>query len=295
MNPIIKNLYTREELQQKISEYIQDYEDYKSKNYYRLMVFVYSDIAHFYELLGNKKKRNLYYEKIIDIWHDHPGKFVDLECVSALSALQRSEEALQIVLSNPKGWGVETLAQLYEEVGRKKEAIVIYSSLAIYSSRFSEAYYPFWQPHYLQEASDIWTRIESPDYVLKYNQKAVAAWEEVAAWEDLKDNIQKSLSLIEEAWLYEEVGYIYEKAGKFETAMNYYQKAQFRYQKAYTKEPTAVGAHQIDGDWNRYFEFFIYQIPDFGFIHFRCEHPEDNDYRRIKYRILNLKEQMNKV
>ena len=289
MNPIIKNLYTRDELQQKISKCLQDYKKFKSKNHYYMMAFVYSDVAHLYELLGNKKKRDLYYEKIIEMWHDHPGKFTELECVSALSALQRSEEALYIVLSNPKGWKVETLAQLYEEVGKKAEAIVIYSSLAIYSFRFSEAYYPFWQPHYLQEASDIWTRIESPDYASKYNQKAVVAWE------DLKDNIQKSLSLIEEAWLYEEVGYIYEKAGKFETAMDYYQKAQFRYKKAYTKEPTAVGAHQIDGYWKRYFKFFIYQIPDFGFIHFRCEHPENNDYRRIKYRILNLEEQMSKV
>jgi tetratricopeptide (TPR) repeat protein len=120
----------------------------------------------------------------------------------------------------------------------------------------------------------------------KYNQKAVAAWE------GIKDNIQKSLSLIEEAWLYEEVGYIYEKAQKFVTAINYYQKAQSRYKKAHSEEPHIVGAHQIDGDWNRYFKFFVRQIPDFDFIHFHYEHPEDNDYRRIKYRILNLEKQM---
>ena len=286
MIAIIKELYTQKELKHKINEYKQRYEKYKSKHYYDLMTFICSDIAHFYELLGDKKKRNLYYEKIVDIWHDHPGTLVNFGCVRALRALQRPEEALQIVLSNPKGWGVETLAQLYEKVGRKKEAIVIYSSLAIYSSKFSEAYYPFWRPHYLQEASDIWEKVESPDYALKYNQKAVAAWEEI------KDNIQRSLSLIEEAWLYEEVGYIYEKAGKFETAMDYYQKAQSKYQKAHTEEPHIVGAHHIDGDWNRYFKFFTRQIPDFDFIHFRFEHPEDNDYRRMKYRILNLEEQM---
>jgi tetratricopeptide (TPR) repeat protein len=286
MNPIISNLYKREELQQKISEYIQEYEEYKSKKNYRLMTLLYNDIAHFYELLGDKENSDMYYERIVDIWHDHPEKFVGLECVSALSALQRPEEALQIVLSNPKGWGVETLAQLYEEVGRKEEAIVIYSSLAINSLKFSEAYYPFWQPHYLQEASDIWTRIESLDYAQNHNQKAVAAWE------GIKDNIQRSLSLIEEAWLYEEVGYIYEKAQEFETAINYYQKAQSRYKKAHSEEPHIVGAHQIDGDWNRYFKFFVRQIPDFDFIHFHYEHPEDNDYRRIKYRILNLEKQM---
>ena len=74
--------------------------------------------------------------------------------------------------------------------------------------------------------------------------------------------------------------------------MDYYRKAQSRYEKAHTEEPHIVGAHQIDGDWNRYFKFFTRQIPDFGFIHFRYEHPEDNDYRRIKYRILNLEKQM---
>ncbi|MBU7017171.1 MAG: hypothetical protein HXS44_06645 [Theionarchaea archaeon] len=286
MMTIIKELYTQEELQCKIDEYKQRYEEYKNKNYYDLMAFVYSDIAHFYELLEDKRNSDFYYERIVDIWQDHPEKFVGLECVSALSALHKPEEALQIVLSNPKGWGVETLAQLYEEVGRKEEAIVIYSSLAINSLKFSRAYYPFWQPHYLQEASDIWTKIESLDYAQKHNLKAVAAWE------GIKDNIQRSLSLIEEAWLYEEVGYIYEKAQEFETAINYYEKAQSRYKKAHSEEPHIVGAHQIDGDWNRYFKFFVRQIPDFGFIHFRYEHPEDNDYRRIKYRILNLEKQM---
>lgn len=289
MNPIIKNLYTREEIQDRIKNYMERCEKSKSKNDYSSMISEYNNIAIFFEILGNKEKSNYYYQKIIDEWYAHLKGVPHHSCINALEMLQMHEEALKIVLSNPRMWDIEILTRLYEEMGRKAEAIVIYSSLATYSFRFSEAYYPFWQPHYLQEASDIWTRMDSPDHALKYNQKAVAAWEH------LKDNIQRSLSLIEEAWLYEEVGYIYEKTGKFETAMDYYQKAQSKYEKAHTEEPHVVGAHQIDGDWNRYFKFFIRQIPDFGLIHFRYEHPEDNDYRRMKYRILNLKDQMNEV
>ncbi len=50
-----------------------------------------------------------------------------------------------------------------------------------------------------------------------------------------KNGKKNCLDPIEEAWLYEEVGYIYEKAGKFEIAMA----------------------------WNKYLGFFMRQIPDF--------------------------------
>jgi len=286
-NPLFKKLYTNQELQHKIEDYIEKYKQVRTENDYRSAASVCYDLGRLYEILKDKEKSRFYYQKVVDEWNAHPDKVTDHLCVSALRALNKPKKALEVVFLHPQKWMLVVLALLYEERGRKKEAQLIYAGLSYYSYQLSEVRYSFWRPHYLQEASDIWTRIESPDYALKYNQKAVAAWEEI------KDNIQRSLALIEEAWLYEEVGYIYEKAGEFETAMDFYQKAQSKYQKAYTKEPTAVGAHQIDGDWNRYFKFFIYQIPDFGFIHFRCEHPGDNDYRRIKYRILNLEEQMN--
>lgn len=108
----------------------------------------------------------------------------------------------------------------------------------------------------------------------------------------MKDNIERDLELNEEAWLYKEAGYIYEKASNFKTARNYYRKAESTYEDAYIEDP-ATATHQIDGDWNYYSGFFVQQIPDFRLIHFRSDGPEENDYRRIKYRILNLEVQMN--
>ena len=284
MNPTVKKLYTREELESKIKEYTEKYEKHKSKNDYEFMTFICNDIARCFEIKEEKEKAEFYYQEIVDIWHIHPGKFVDWKCVGALRLLQRPEEALKIVLSNPSMWGVETLAHLYEELNRKEEAIIIYSSLATFSFKLSEAYYPFWRPHYLQEAADLYEKAQDIEMVRRYNERAVEAWEEI------KDNIKRPLYAIEEAWLYEEVGYIYEKASKLEIAAEYYQRAQSRYGKAHSEEPHIVAAHHIDGDWKDYLGFFTYQIPDFRLIHF--DSLEENDCRRIKYRILNLEKQM---
>jgi hypothetical protein len=143
MNPIIKKLYTREETKRKIVEYDEKYEEYKGKNDYELIAFICDDIARFFEILEDKKRSDYYLQKIVGIWHDHPGKFVDWKCVGALRLLQRPEEALQIVLSNPRMWGAETLAHLYEEIDRKEEAIIIYSGLAYCSKKLFEVCHPF--------------------------------------------------------------------------------------------------------------------------------------------------------
>jgi len=290
MNPLIKKLYTREELEGKIEKYMKEYEKHESKNEYKYMAFACSDIARFYEILEDKKKSNYYYEKIVETWRAHPGKFVDSECVGALRRLQRPEEALKIVLSNPKSWGVETLAHLYEDVGRTEEAIIIYSSLASCSWELHRVCSPFWRPHYLREAADLHEKAQKFDKVREYNKKTVEAWEKI------KDNVDRNLYPIEEAWLYEEVGYIYEKVGKFETATEYYQKARSKYEQAYTDEylaSTKTNIVEYFGDWwNKYYKFFIRQIPDFRLIYFLYEYCKENDYRRITYRVLNLKELM---
>ncbi len=292
MNPIIKKLYTREELEGKIEEYMKDYEKHESKNEYEYMTFACGDIATLYEILEDKEKSNYYYERIVEIWKAHPGKFVDLECISALSRLQRSEEALKIVLSNPKSWGVGTLAILYEELGRKEEAIIIYSGLAHCSYELCRVCSPFWKPHYLRKAADLCEKAKKFDRVSEYTKAAVEEWEKN------KDNIENTLYVIEEAWLNEEGGYIYEKAGQFDVAMKYYQKTQSKYELAYTDEhvtSTEVTYVEFFSDWwSKYYEFFLRQIPDFRFIHFRYEHCRKNDYRRITYRLLNLEEKMRK-
>lgn len=285
-NLIIKKLYTREELKSKIDEHMEKYEEHKSNNDYSSMISECNDITRFFEILEDKEKSNYYYQRIVDEWYAHLKGVPHYSCISALESLHRPEEALRVVLLNPKMWDIETLARLYEEVGRKGEAILIYSSLALFSFRLSEAYYPFWQPHYLQEAAGLYEKAQDFETAHMYNERAVKAWEKI------KDSIQRPLYSIEEGWLYEEVGYIYEKTGNLETAMEYYQKAKSKYEQAHTEDPTAVFAHQIDGDWNDYFGFFVHQISDFRLIHFRSDSPEENDYRRIKYRILNLEEQM---
>ena len=196
------------------------------------------------------------------------------------------KEALKVVLTNPRKWGIETLARLYEELGRHEEALLLYAGMANCSFKIAQVHHPFWRPHYLQEAADLRERAQHVEIVHVYNQRAVEAWG------DVKDNIQRHLELIEEAWLLEEIGYIHEKADKFKTAMEYYAKSKATYELAYDEDPSAVYTHQIDGDWDDYWGFFVYQIPDFRLIYFYFDGPEENDYRRIKYRIRNLKELM---
>jgi tetratricopeptide (TPR) repeat protein len=92
--------------------------------------------------------------------------------------------------------------------------------------------------------------------------------------------------------LHEEVGYIYEKAGKFETALKYYEKARSKYEDAYTKDPGIVFTHQVDGDWDYYKGFFYVQFLGQRMFRLRVEYSMKYDYRRIKYRTLNLEDQM---
>jgi len=235
----------------------------QSKNDYRLMAFECYDIARFFELLEDKERSDYYYQEIVDGWKAYPGEVFDHLCVSALKALNRPEEALEVVLEHPERWSPITLAGIYNKLGRTREAQLIYAGLSYYSYRTSEVRHLFWRPHYLQEAADLCEKGQDFRNVHMYNQKAVAAWEEA------KNNMQEQIKLIEEAWLYEEVAYIYEKA--------------------------AVFVHQIDGDWDKYYGFFAYQIPDFRLIFFRSDIPEKNDCRRMKYRFLNLEEQMKSI
>ncbi len=290
MNPIIKKLYTREELEGKIERYMKEYEKHENKNEYKYMASTCSEIACIHEILEDKEKSNYYYEKIVEIQNAHPDEFVDLECISALRRLQRSEEALKMVLSDPKSWGVETLAHLYEDVGRKEESIIIYSGLAHCAYELHRVCSPFWKPHYLREAADLHEKAQNYDRVSEYTKAAVEEWEKN------KDTIDNSLYVIEEAWLNEEVGYIYEKAGQLDVAMEHYQKAKSRYELAYTEEhvsSTEVRYVEFFSDWwSKYYDFFIRQIPDFRLIHFKYESDMANDRRRITYRILNLEEKM---
>lgn len=284
-SPIFRRIYTQKELWCKIDRHRERYEQFQTKNDFRSTPSVCYDIGRLYELLGEEEKSKYYYQEIVDGWNAHPDDISYSICVSALKALEKPKEAFEIVLAYASNWDLWDLASFYEKLGRPNEAHLLYAGLAVYSGKLSRAYYPFWRPHYLQEAADLWEKAESPEMAHRYRKDAIEAWEK------LKDDIEKNLELIEEAWLYEEVGYIYEKDGKFKTALEYYEKAKSKYEEAYAEDPDAVITQQIDGDWDYYLGFFAKQIPDFRLIFFRSDGPEENDYRRIKYRILNLQEQ----
>ncbi|MBU7023604.1 MAG: hypothetical protein HXS40_05500 [Theionarchaea archaeon] len=98
-----------------------------------------------------------------------------------------------------------------------------------------------------------------------WNEKAVQTWEET------RDTRYDSLAPVKKARLYEEISYIYQKATQFEVAMDYYQEAKTTYRKAYTEDPTATGAHQVDGDWDSYAQWFHMQLPELDMIDFGFE------------------------
>lgn len=285
--PVINKLYSQEELRHKIESNIEKLKQYRAKEDYPSIISIYYDIGRLYEILGDKEESKYYYEKIINEWNIHPDDSVDYICIDVLKVLNRPEEALKIVLEHPVRWDPDILADLYKKMGREKEARLIYFRKAHFSLKLSQAYClraPFWQPHYLQKTADLYEKAQNFEKTHIYNKKAVKMWEKV------KNNIQKSLELIEEAWLYEEVGYIYEKAGKLKNAMRYYKNAQKKYKEAYSTDPEAVYTNQLDGEWDRYFEFFTEHMIKKRLIYFYSDGPKENDYRRIKYRMLNLEE-----
>jgi tetratricopeptide (TPR) repeat protein len=281
---ILSILYTQKELKCKVDEYIERYEQVRSSKDYQSMASRCYDIGRLFELLKDKEKSGYYYQKVVDDWNSYPDKIPYYLCVNALKALNKPEEAFKIVLAHAKSWDLKDLARFYEELGRVEEARLLYSGLATHALMLSR-FCSFWQPHYLQQAADLREKAQDFEMVQLYNQRAVDAWEK------MKDTIERPLVPIEEAWLFEEMGYIYEKAEKLETAMEYYNKAKSKYELAYIEDLTSTGAHQVDGDWDYYLRFFAKQIPDFRLIFFRLDGPEENDYRRIRFRILNLKEQ----
>jgi tetratricopeptide (TPR) repeat protein len=251
---------------------------------YRMAAFRGLDVAHIYHILGDKKKANHYYRAALNYLDsaDFQPLWIRLEC---LSALGKHEEALKIVLDDPHYTQLGR-ATLFEKAGNHDIAQKIYTELAIEHAK-KAIKSEFLQPLFLQHAADLWERAHNIKEARKYNQMARKAWEK------MKDNME-SLHTIEKAWLNEEVGYIYEKAGKFETAMNYYEKAQANYEQAYAEDVTSAGAHYVDGDWDYYIPCFYLQLPEIRMIELSFEYFIKFDFKRIKYRILNLKEQMKK-
>lgn len=131
-NSVAKRLITPEETLSKIDEHMKEYEESRIRNDYRSMISVSYDIACLYELSEDREKSDYYYQKVVDEWIAHPDKFAESTYISALERLHMSKEALNVILTSPRKWGIETLARLYDELGRHEEALLLHAGMAIY-------------------------------------------------------------------------------------------------------------------------------------------------------------------
>jgi tetratricopeptide (TPR) repeat protein len=277
---IVKALYTKRELERNLHKSCYRLHESLERKDFSVAAFYSLDVAHIYQFLGEIGKAQSHYEKTLEYVGQSKYQWYDIR-EKCLIALGRIEEVREIVLNDPH-ITKRGLAGLYEKIGDYDLAQELYEELAQEHSKKADES-TFFQPQKLQYASDLWEKARKTNETRTYNQKAVKAWQRISS-------IKKSLASIEEAWLCEEVGYIYQKADNLKTAMNYYQKAWAHYRKAYTEDITATGAHQVDGDWDYYVEWFSMQIPGNVVLTFRSEHPMKYDQRRMKYRKLSLKE-----
>ncbi|MGC1120575.1 MAG: hypothetical protein WBA22_05730 [Candidatus Methanofastidiosia archaeon] len=284
MNPLTRKLYTEEELQEKIKKYKQEHDSSKAEVDYQRMTDTAYTLALLFEIMGDEENSKYYLKRIVDEWDAHQNRYVRWAYLRALEKLGKAEEAVEEILKTPRNFGIETLAYAYEEAGRKNEAILLYSGLAVHAFELYRFSPPFWWPHLLQKTSNLWEKVERKEWATSYNMRALQAWFEV------KDNTDRKLRTIEEAWLHEEVAYIHERAQRFDEALRYYRKAQAEYETAHKKEPVSVQANYCDGNGDRYYNFFSWQIPDLPYIHLSHDNYEENDLRRMRYRFLNLEQ-----
>jgi len=285
MHPIIASLYKKEELTTSILHHKKNLEKYEKIENFNAVAYECFDIGCLYEIKGNKNLSQEYYQKAINCTKK-ARKMSNATYINALLILGKIDDALDVILENPHECSLFLLAVVYENLGRKPEAQLIYSDISYFYYRLSSGYHLLWQPHYIQAGSDYCLKAQLVDRAKIYNQKAVEAWEE------MKNSVKENLP-IEKAWLFEEIGYIYENADRLIDAMRYYQDAQKQYESAYTDKFTdSTEVNYLDGDWSIYNELFPSQIPDYRLIYFRADGYKKNDFRRIKYRILNLEEKM---
>jgi tetratricopeptide (TPR) repeat protein len=280
---ILRNLFTERELERKLSRAQYELQKYLKRKDYLIAAFRALDTAHMYVLLQDTQEANHYYRTALEYLDNAKLQplWVRLEC---LIVLGKHEEALNMASADPH-YTALGLALLHEEIGNNDTARNLYREVAARESVKKESKTIF-RPHFLQYLSDLWEKAQDTERARPLNEKAVQMWEET------RDTRYDSLAPIEKAWLYEEIGYIYQKAAQVEAAMDYYQKAKTMYRKAYLEDPTATGAHQVDGDWASYEQWFHIQLPELNMIDFGFERSWKLDSKRIKYRILILQEKM---
>ncbi|KYK35781.1 MAG: hypothetical protein HXS46_17035 [Theionarchaea archaeon] len=280
----LRKLFTEQELNAILQKAHNSLQKELNDKDYRMAAFYSLDIAHIYDLLGDREKAEQHYRITTEYLDcaDFQPLWIRLECLRALGKL---EEAVKAALSNPSHSKIE-LAELYKEAGKHDIARKIYAELATRQFCNPDRLENFIYPQYLQHISNLWERAQNAEKAREFNESAREAWEKVEA------KLEKHLYPIEKAWLNEGVGYIYEKACNFEKAMDYYQKAGEEYDLANMEKYRASSeTHQVDGDWDHYAIYFYTQLPETLMINF-LEYFMKFNFRRIKYRILMLEEKM---
>ncbi|MGD2249795.1 MAG: tetratricopeptide repeat protein [Candidatus Methanofastidiosia archaeon] len=281
---VLRKLFTEQELKENLRKTNNRLlEELDEKSYWMAACFSF-DLARIYDLLYERKKSKHYYHttlKYLDC-ADFQSLWMRIEC---LLAVGKSKKAYNTILTNPPH-SQKDLARYYEKLGKYEISQKLYAELAETQSCDINKMENFIFPQCLQYISNLWEKAQNIEKAHEYNQRAVKAWEKIT--------IEKRLYPIEEAWLYEGIGYIYEKSCEFGKALEYYEKSLKKYELADTKEyRNSSEANYIDGDWDYYYiKFFYFQLPEEPMLNLRVEDFMKFNFRRIKYRILKLEEKM---
>ena len=183
----LKKLFAEQELREYLEEALNSLQAELDSKDYSIAVFYSFDVAFVNELLGDRKKAEYYYQTTLDYLGRAKYQWLGIR-IECLRALGRHQEALETALSDPAHVKLR-VAALYEDVGEYSIAQDLYTKLAIEQSKKADEVKGFFQPHHLQEASDLWDKARNSNKTLLYNQKAVEIWEK------MKDTSQEPMEI----------------------------------------------------------------------------------------------------
>ncbi|MBU7043241.1 MAG: hypothetical protein HXS47_06580 [Theionarchaea archaeon] len=279
---LIQKLFTESELEDIIKRASHRCHSELAERQFRMAAFYNLDVAHAHDLLDDISTAHQNYELTIQYLNQdqHQPIWIRLEC---LYRLGKTKEALEAGIK--EGCTELAVASLHENAGLYSEAQKLYKTIAQTYTWKPEYTRDHLFPLFLQHHSDLWAKAQNMEKTLYYNEKAHEKWEKI------KDNLPENLVPIEKGWLYEEIGHIYERAHSYNEAMAYYEKALEYYLLANTEEYLPSSDTNIDdGDWEDYAIEFLFQLPEIKIIKIFIDRFVLYNPRRVKYRILNLKE-----
>ena len=282
---LIQSLFTEPELRDIIKRASHMCHSELEEHQFRLAAFFNLDVAHAYDLLDDIPTAHQNYELTIQYLNQAQFQpiWIRLEC---LYRLGKNEEALEAGIK--EGCTESRIALLHENAGLYSEAQKLYETIAQTYTWKSEYTRDHLFPLFLQHHSDLWAKAQNMEKTQFYNEKACEKWEKI------KDNLPENLVPIEKGWLFEEIGHIYESAHSCNQALEYYEKAHENYLLANTEEylPSSE-TNYVDGDGEDYIINFLFQLlPEINLIYYFVDFFMKDTLRRIKYRILNIKEKI---